>query len=43
MPKINRDENERFARINEIMSLIAKEPLSTTQIAKRLGVVPRTI
>ena len=43
MPKINRDENERFARINEIMSLIAKEPLSTTQIAGRLGVVPRTI
>ncbi len=43
MPKINRDENERFSRINEIMKLIAKEPLSVTQIASRLGVVPRTI
>lgn len=43
MPKINRDENERFVRINEIMKLIAKEPLSATQIASRLGVVPRTI
>ena len=43
MKEIQKESNERFWRINEICKLIAKTPLSTSQIADKLGVSERTI
>ena len=43
MKEIRKEPNERFWRINEICKLIAKTPLSTSQIADKLGVSERTI
>ena len=43
MKEIQKEPNERFWRINEICKLIAKTPLSTSQIADKLGVSERTI
>ena len=43
MKEIQKEPNERFWRINEIRKLIAKTPLSTSQIADKLGVSERTI
>lgn len=43
MKEIQKEQNERFWRINEICKLIAKTPLSTSQIAEKLGVSERTI
>ena len=43
MKEIQKEPNKRFWRINEICKLIAKTPLSTSQIADKLGVSERTI
>lgn len=43
MKEIQKEPNGRFWRINEICKLIAKTPLSTSQIAGKLGVSERTI
>lgn len=43
MKEIQKEQNERFWRVNEICKLIAKTPLSTSQIAEKLGVSERTI
>ena len=43
MKEIQKEPNERFWRINVICKLIAKTPLSTSQIADKLGVSERTI